>query len=79
MRPCSAIDQCVTRTYSKLFKAKGRVKFGKAEELLHTLPKLDEETSDVLNGRLQLSEVRRAIKSLKLGKSPRTDGIGSTF
>ena len=45
----------------------------------HPVPKLSKEESQLLEGKLTYDEVVKAVKSMKNGKSPGTDGFTSEF
>ena len=49
------------------------------EELIHQIPKLSEDEATSLEGQITLMEAALALKNMKNGKSPGTDGFSSEF
>ena len=64
--------------YKQLYKNK-IVKEVNIDEFITNTPKLDEEKSDTLEGRIRLEEASKALKNMKNGKSPGTDGMTVDF
>ena len=64
--------------YKNLYQKKVTVD-SKLDEYVPTLPKLDEIESNSLEGLLTLEEASIALKNMKNGKSPGTDGITVEF
>ena len=49
------------------------------EEIVHTIPKLSDEETNNIEGKITLEEATRALKSMKNNKSPDTDDFTSEF
>lgn len=67
--------------YVKLFKSK-QVDKRKTEEYIDSNPiisSISNEIKQILNQDIATEEIFEAIGDMKLGKSPRTDGITSKF
>ena len=64
--------------YEKLYK-KNEVEDIDLNEYVGNIPKLNEDESQALEGLITKEEVKNAIKKMKNGKSPGTDGITIEF
>ena len=64
--------------YEKLYEKK-MVNDINIEELATNVPKLDKEKSDTLEGFISYEEASEALKNMKNGKSPGTDGMTVDF
>ena len=64
--------------YEQLYKKKEVRDIG-VDEMVKTLPKLNEERSGSLEGLITYEEAAKALKSMKNDKSPGTDGMTVNF
>ena len=64
--------------YEQLYK-KRVVRDVKIEELVTTVPRLDKEKADTLEGLISYEEAATALKNMKNDKSPGTDGFTVNF
>ena len=68
-----------TRKFYECLYKKKTVNDTNIEELASNIPKLDEETSESLEGLITYEEASAVLKSMKNGKSPGTDGMTVDF
>ena len=64
--------------YEQLYK-KRIVRDVNIEDLVTTLPRLDKEKADTLEGLITYEEAATALKNMKNDKSPDTDGFTVNF
>ena len=64
--------------YEQLYK-KRKVSDVNIEEIVTTLPKLEEEQANTLEGKITYEEAANALKNMKNDKSPGTDGMTVNF
>ena len=64
--------------YENLYKAK-EVEIGEIEDLTTNIPKLPTDKMNELEGEITIQEAGIALKQMKNGKSPGTDGFTSEF
>ena len=72
------INKEVNNFYSNLYKAKV-LEECEIEQLVTEIPKLSEEESRSLEGKITIEEAGTALKKMKHEKSPGTDGFGAEF
>ena len=72
------INKEVNNFYSNLYKAKD-LEECEIEQLVTEIPKLSEEESRSLEGKITIEEAGTALKNMKHEKSPGTDGFGAEF
>ena len=64
--------------YEMLYKSRD-VDECEINELINEIPKFSEEQQVSLEGKITLEEAGTALKNMKNGKSPGTDGFGADF
>ena len=72
------INKEVNNFYSNLYPAKD-LEECETEQLVTEIPKLSEEESRSLEGKITIEEAGTALKNMKHEKSPGTDGFGAEF
>ena len=72
------INKKVNNLYSNLYKAKD-LEECEIEQLVTEIPKLIQEESRSLAGKITIVEAGTSLKNMKHEKSPGTDGFGAEF
>ncbi|CAI5697422.1 unnamed protein product [Oreochromis niloticus] len=75
------INDAFTKFYQELYTSNGLVEEQRLSDFFSSIkiPSLSEDQRTVLEGKITLIEVKQAIGSLSLGKSPGNDGFPSDF
>ena len=72
------IKATVKRFYEGLYQKRSNIKCS-IEDMVNKIPKLTEEQTDSIQGEITLEEAGTALKNMKNGKSPGSDGFGAEF
>ena len=73
------IKEQVGNFYKQLYKRNKNVKDCKVNDLINKIPKISDEERKSLEGEITLEEAGLALKQMKNGKSPGSDGFGAEF
>uniref|UniRef100_A0A3P9CYM2 Reverse transcriptase domain-containing protein n=1 Tax=Maylandia zebra TaxID=106582 RepID=A0A3P9CYM2_9CICH len=75
------INDIFTKYYQELYTSNGLVEEQRLSDFFSSIkiPSLSEDQRSILEGKITLIEVKQAIGSLRVGKSPGNDGFPSDF